>query len=155
MTTWLFQGNPSNYTLDEYLRANMKVTWHVNQQRFAREMGPGDEVYIWRSDGLRPGTAGVVAVGVLTGRPGDEQDDGLGTWLDKKPAASIPSVRVLLHEIRLTDEDGFLSKRALLTDSVLSQLLVIRMPRATNYRLSEEEAQQLSQLWRERGCAPE
>lgn len=155
MATWLFQGNPLNYTLDEYLRANMRVTWHVNQQRFAREMGLGDEVYIWRSDGLHPGTAGVVAVGALTSRPGDEQDDGLGTWLDKKPAASIPSVSILLREVRLTDEEGFLSKRALLADAALSQLLVIRMPRATNYRLTEEEAQQLSQLWRQRGRAPE
>lgn len=111
-------------------------------------------MYIWRSDGPRPGTGGVVAVGVLTSKPGDEQDDGLGTWLDKKPAASVPSVGILLRETRLTDDEGFLSKRLLLADPVLSQLLVIRMPRATNYKLSEEETQQLSRLWRQRARLP-
>jgi hypothetical protein len=56
-------------------------------------------------------------------------------------------VGVLLDDVRLTEQEGFLSKRALLGDPVLRNLGVIRMPRATNYRLSAEEAQRLSEVW--------
>ena len=151
MTAWLFQGNPQHYTLNSYLRDQKQVTWHVKQSRFATEMQPGDQVFIWRSDGGTPGSGGVVAVGVLTSRAGEVQDDGLGTWFDRKPEPAVPIVGVLLEEVRLTESEGFLPKRTLLDDPTLRNLGVLRMPRATNYRLSAEEAQHLVQLWGERG----
>jgi len=147
MTAWLFQGNPRHYTLDSYLRDQKQVTWHVNQSRYAADMQPGDQVFIWRSDGGTPGSGGVVALGVLTSRAGEVQDDGLGTWFDSKPGPAVPSVGVLLKEVRLTEKEGFLSKRALLQDPTLRDLGVIRMPRATNYQLSTEQARRLSELW--------
>jgi predicted RNA-binding protein with PUA-like domain len=147
MAAWLFQGNPQNYTLDTYLRENKQVTWRVRQQQYVNQMKKGDQVFLWRSDGGHPGTGGVVAVGVLTSEPGQDQDDGLGTWFQKKPEPSVPSVSVRLDEVRLTHSEGFLSKQTLLGDPVLCNLGVIRMPRATNYRLTEEEAEQLLSLW--------
>lgn len=147
MAVWLFQGNPKHYTFDSYLRSHKQVTWHVNQTRYAPEMQPGDRVFIWRSDGGVPGSGGVVAMGVLTTRAGEVQDDGWGTWFDNKPGPAVPSVGVLLDDVRLTEQEGFLSKRALLGDPVLRNLGVIRMPRATNYRISKDEADRLSGLW--------
>jgi len=154
MTAWLFQGNPQHYTLNSYLRDQKQVTWHVKQSRFAKEMQPGDQVFIWRSDGGTPGSGGVVAVGVLTSRAGEVQDDGLGTWFDMKPEPAVPSVGVLLDEVRLTESEGFLPKRLLRDDPVLRNLQVLRIPRPTNYRLSMEEAQRLSELWSQRGVRP-
>ena len=133
MTAWLFQGNPQHYTLNSYLRDQKQVTWHVKQSRFATEMQPGDQVFIWRSDGGAPGSGGVVAVGVLTSRAGEVQDDGLGTWFDMKPEPAVPSVGVLLDEVRLTESEGFLPKRLLRDDPVLRNLQVLRIPRPTNY----------------------
>jgi len=154
MTAWLFQGNPQHYTLNSYLRDHKQVTWHVKQSRFATEMQPGDQVFIWRSDGGTPGSGGVVAVGVLTSRAGEVQDDGLGTWFDMKPEPAVPSVGVLLDEVRLTESEGFLPKRLLRDDPVLRNLQVLRIPRPTNYRLSTEEAQRLSELWSQGGVRP-
>jgi predicted RNA-binding protein with PUA-like domain len=154
MTAWLFQGNPQHYTLNSYLRDQKQVTWHVKQSRFATEMQPGDQVFIWRSDGGTPGSGGVVAVGVLTSRAGEVKDDGLGTWFDMKPQPAVPSVGVLLDEVRLTESEGFLPKRLLRDDPVLRNLQVLRIPRPTNYRLSTEEAQALSELWCQRGVRP-
>lgn len=154
MTTWLFQGNPQHFTLNSYLRDQKQVTWHVKQSRFAKEMQPGDQVFIWRSDGGTPGSGGVVAVGVLTSRAGEVQDDGLGTWFDMKPEPAVPSVGVLLDEVRLTESEGFLPKRLLRDDPVLRNLQVLRIPRPTNYRLSMEEAQRLSELWSQRRVLP-
>lgn len=151
MTAWLFQGNPQHYTLNSYLRDQKQVTWHVNQHRYASEMQPGDQVFIWRADGGTPGSGGVVAVGALTTAAGGVQDDGLGTWFDRKPGPSVPSVGVVLEEVRLTEADGMLTKRVLLSDPLLCGLQVIRMPRATNYRLSAEEALRLAELWHVRG----
>lgn len=154
MTAWLFQGNPQHFTLNPYLRDHGQVTWHVKQSCYAAEMEPGDPVFIWRSDGGMPGTGGVVAIGVLTSRSGEVQDDGLGTWFDMKPGPAVPCVGVSLEEVRLTDDEGFLPKRVLLDNPTLGGLLVLHMPQATNYRLSTEEAQALTELWHQRGVAP-
>jgi hypothetical protein len=117
-------------------------------------MEPGDRVFIWRSDGGVPGSGGVVGIGVLTSRAAEVQDDGLGKWFDMKPGPAVPCVGVSLEEVRLTDDEGFLPKRVLLDDPMLQGLLVMRMPQATNYRLSTAEAQALAELWLQRRVGP-
>ena len=154
MTAWLFQGNPQHYTLNSYLRDHKQIMWHVKQSQYTTEMQPGDQVFIWRSDGGTPGSGGVVAVGVLTSRAGEVQDDGLGTWFDMKPVPAVPCVGVLLDEVRLTESEGFLPKRLLRDDPVLRNLQVFRMSRLTNYRLSTEEAQRLPELWSQQRVLP-
>jgi len=147
VAAWLFQGNPQNYSLDTYLREHKQVTWRVRQQQYVDQMKKGDLVFLWRSDGGHPGTGGVVAIGILESEPGQGQDDGLGTWFQKAPEPSVPSVRIRLDEVRLTRGEGFLSKQTLLGDPVLCRLAVIRMPRATNYVVTPEETERLLVLW--------
>ena len=147
MAAWLFQGNPQNYSLDTYLREHKQVTWHVRQQQYVDQMKTGDRAFVWRSDGGHPGTGGVVAIGILESDPGQGQDDGLGIWFQKEPEPSVPSVKIRLDEVRLTRGEGFLSKQTLLADPVLCHLAVIRMPRATNYVVTSEEAERLLGLW--------
>ena len=54
MTSWIFQGNPeTTFSVDEYISQRKTITWEVRQKHFKDEISVGDEVYIWRSDGLR------------------------------------------------------------------------------------------------------
>lgn len=67
MKHWLFQGNPDVFDVDSYVRTSNEFTWHVGQKHFAKDMQPGDQVFIWRASGKKKLEAGVVAEGVLIG----------------------------------------------------------------------------------------
>ena len=72
--TWIFQGNPDNFKINAYISENRHIWWTMNQSHFLDEVFIGDTVYIWRADGKRRGTGGIVARGVVDGepRPSDE-----------------------------------------------------------------------------------
>ena len=77
MSTWIFQGNPKLFHMDEYLsaRQHQQIVWSVRQKHFLRTISVGDEVYIWRADGRGKGTGGIVAKGMITSTPRDMLDD--------------------------------------------------------------------------------
>ena len=147
MTTWLFQGNPRNFAVDEYLRAHRDITWHVRQELLSGEMRRGDPVYIWRADGNIPGTGGIVAHGTLSGPVMMRPHDDVGMWIRNKPSVTIQTVLVRLDDVRLTVREGCLLRRELQADSILRNLRILRMPGLTNYKLLPVEAECLALLW--------
>lgn len=69
MNTWIFQGNPKHFDMDTYLTENKHITWSVRQKYLADQMQVGDIVFIWRSDGGKKGTGGMIAKSKVTKAP--------------------------------------------------------------------------------------
>jgi hypothetical protein len=67
MTTWIFQGNPNYFDITGYLRARTEIIWEARQK--SGLMAMGDTVYMWRADGGKPGTGGVIARGTIVTLP--------------------------------------------------------------------------------------
>lgn len=149
MPTWLFQGSPKDFpAFDDYLRDYTEISWHVRQKHAAEEMYPEDEVYIWRLDGNRPGTGGIVAHGILTTEAHIAQEEARGHWVSHQPGPTVPVVDITLDDVRLTPREGCLTRTALLQDAVLWKMRVVQSPHLTNYKLSFEEEERIATLWR-------
>jgi hypothetical protein len=149
MPTWLFQGSPKDFpAFDDYLRNYAEISWHVRQKRAAEEMYPDDEVYIWRLDGNRPGTSGIVAHGILTTEARAIPDEGKKSWVSHQPGPTVPSVDITLDDVRLIPEEGCLTRAALLQDAMLWNMHVVQSPHLTNYKLTPEEEERIATLWR-------
>ena len=79
--TWIFQGNPDEYDMDGYLASRpSQVVWLVT--RYAKDILPGDRVYLWRNQGKAKAVAGVIAEAIVTEAPQlrDEDAEGLPFW---------------------------------------------------------------------------
>ncbi len=150
MATWLFRGNPNDFDVDAYLRKHRDIVWYVHQRQLIPEMHIGDLVYIWRSEGSLPGTAGIVGRGILSGPVMVRSEDNVVVWLRKKPDASIPTVLIRLDDVRLTLRAGCLPRSEILQDEILRNLHAVSMPSVVNYRLSPAEETRLAQVWETR-----
>jgi hypothetical protein len=105
-------------------------------------------VYIWRLNGNRPGTGGIVAHGILMTEARLIMDESKKWWMSHQPNSMIPSVDITLDDVRLTPEEGCLTRTALLEDAVLWNMHVVQSPHLTNYKLTAEEEERIATLWR-------
>ena len=151
MTNWLFQGNPKTYQIDAYLSSHVgkQIVWAVNQRHYRHEMQGDDEVFIWRADGWRPGTGGVVGWGVIAVPPTMLPDDAPELWEHRAKAATALRVVITLKEVRLTAAAGMLTRAQIKTQPGLTDLAILRMAQHTNYRLEPEQAAILWAMWQE------
>ena len=110
MSTWIFQGNPKLFHMDEYLsaRQHRQIVWAIRQKYFIKDVTVGDEVYIWRSNGHNQGTGGIVARGTITSTPRDIPDDAPELWTEPEVSPLDSRVEILLDEVRLTKEQGMI-----------------------------------------------
>ncbi|UGB33158.1 HNH endonuclease [Metabacillus sp. B2-18] len=145
--TWIFQGNPRQFRINDYLRDNTSIMWSLNQEHFQNVINIGDTVYIWRSDGGQRGTGGIIAKGAVTGTP-VMNDDPSPYW--NNTDGQEMKIRVPIQiENRLLD-DVFINRQELLEHSTLYNLLILRMSNQTNYLISKEQAIILNKLWNEK-----
>lgn len=79
---WIFQGTPDLFDLDGYLRDHRRIVWRVRQH--AREIRPGDDVFIWRAQGKAKAEPGVVAHAVVASEVwnGPDSPESLEYWHD-------------------------------------------------------------------------
>jgi 5-methylcytosine-specific restriction enzyme A len=61
---WIFQGNPNVFDIDNYVQDNKFIWWSLRQEHFADEFNINDKVFLWKSDGGKKGTGGVVFVNI-------------------------------------------------------------------------------------------
>jgi hypothetical protein len=118
MTAWLFQ------TIDpgriEMIKAGHVEQWCV--RRYRREMQPSDTVFIWR--GGSPAVRGIRGWGRLVSAPYYTAEDR--------------TVHVAVrYEQRLAP---FIAATTLREHPILHTLPILHMPRATNFRLNDEQA---------------
>jgi len=148
MTSWIFQGNPKKFRIDEYLRNRQLITWGIKQTYFKDEISNGNEVFIWRADGDKPGSGGIVAKGEILSRPTEIKDDAPKLW--NKPPEKLIELRVIikLEEVRLGE--GMLKRVDLKEDPTASTMIILKFPKETNYKLEPLHAQYIKQLWEQR-----
>lgn len=137
MAYWLFQGNPKYYRILDGIRDFDEMPWLVT--RYAKEIAPGDGVLVWMA-GKEAGIYAIAEV-IEPAKPREELSDK-DYWIDPKRAegklqAKIRFLRKLLGQP--------LRRHELKHDAILKDLLVIRAPNSTNFRVTPEQ-------W-ERACA--
>lgn len=146
--SWIFQGNPKYFDIDEYLsRYPNLIYWRTptNQQ----EIQLGDRAYIWRAGAQ----SGVVAIGEIVELPiarskvkfPEALSDDL--WNRDRPDSNENVVGIKIDEIRLNEEDAMLSRAMLANDPVFQENRIIRAPQGTVFRATPQQAERLSSYW--------
>lgn len=137
---WLFQANPEYYDLNEELSGvniGDKNSWSVD--RYRSEMKPGDVALLWQSGQ----EAGVYAIGQLTDEPREYDWQPTQEEIEESPYLKAG----WLVEFEYTDIlEKPLSRSVLKQHPLLSQMQVIKMPRATVFRVSQEEWRELRKM---------
>jgi hypothetical protein len=142
MAYWLFQGNPKYYRVLEAIKELEAIPWLVT--RYANNIAPGDGVIIW----LSGSQGGIYATAEVI-----EPAQFLTEIPDKK--YWVDSTRALGKQqaiIKFTNKflESPLLKNQLQEDSVLKNLLVLRAPNSTNFKVSSEEWEQVQKLIQEK-----
>lgn len=146
MKTWIFQGNPNRFKVDEYLRENKDIVWSIRQEHYVKDIQIGDTVYIWRSEAGKRGYGGVVARATVTGLPVSRKDATSDYWVTPSDANEVLP-RVQMHVEELALESNHLNREFLKSNPTLSNLLILKMSKNTNYLLSAIQAEELLQQW--------
>ncbi len=147
MAHWIFQGNPKRFTIDQtkypnvhdindYVAEGKVIDWNIRQKHFLNDIKTGDQVFIWRSDGEERDSGGIIALTKVVTDPIYREGE-------------IPSVRLKVKESRPTKSDGMLFRHMLRELPETRNLLVIRAPQMTNYKLTNEEFNDVYQYWNE------
>jgi 5-methylcytosine-specific restriction enzyme B len=145
MPHWIFQGNPQRFTIDNekyphlhdinnYVKEGKVIDWNIRQKHHVQDVKIGDQVFIWRSDGEEKNSGGVIALAEIISEPSLGDDN-------------VHSVELRIQECRLTAEEGMLPRYELKEVPETSQLLIIRAPQSTNYKLTEDEFSYLKYYW--------
>jgi hypothetical protein len=164
MSAWIFQGNPMRFDVDAYLweaaKGSGDITWTVPDS--ARDqIRVGDLAFMWRSDGRKRGSGGLVAVGKVRSAPALSLGDKRPLYDYDEPGASKERqektremaegihlrVRIHLDEIRLLPEKGMLDRLELEADSRLGQLQILRFRAVTLSPLTDVQAGLLLRRW--------
>jgi len=141
MAYWLFQGNPKYYRIIDGIRDFEQMPWLVT--RYTKDIAPGDGVLVWVSGK----EAGIYALAEVT-----EPAQVLNQLPDRKYWADASrAVDKAQAIIRFTSKllERPLLKTNLLQDPLLKNLLVIRAPNATNFKVTPEEWQRVRELLKE------
>jgi 5-methylcytosine-specific restriction enzyme A len=148
MTTWIFQGNPKDFQVDEYLRTRRDIVWAIRQEHLIEDISIDDVIYIWRSVGDNPHSGGIVAKGKIKSLPStDISEDAPELWLEEEPK-QFSRVKIYLEDVRLTGVKGMINRDYILEDPILSNLLIIGNPIMTNYKLTKEHTEKINQWWK-------
>ncbi|WP_332699325.1 AAA family ATPase [Halalkalibacter lacteus] len=145
MSYWIFQGNPKRFTIDKdkypdlhdidsYVEKGKVIDWSVRQKHHVKDIQIGDQVFIWRSDGEEKNSGGVIALTEVVTEPILKDND-------------VPAVELKVKESRLTAAEGMLLRQQLKELPETKQLLILRAPQMTNYKLTEEEFTYLLDYW--------
>jgi predicted RNA-binding protein with PUA-like domain len=141
--TWIFQGKPEIWDVVAGVNQLEEFNWGVRQ--FADEIDEGDSVYIWVSG--RNG--GIVALARVISKPEYHADCAaeLELYPDGPPQKfQGKQLRVYLKIVRPLR----IARAELVNHPILGDLSILQMPRATNFKVTPEQARRLELLANER-----
>ncbi|MBQ99282.1 MAG: hypothetical protein CMO60_00290 [Verrucomicrobiales bacterium] len=148
--TWIFQANPTIFKISSYLLSQLDdITWGVN--RYHSEIAPGDTVYFWRSSGQGKWRSGIIGRGVVTDTPHERvlrPEENRFRTSDYTPVGDS-MMGVLIDELRALPPGLIIDRELIKATPETSDLLILRQPTQTNYRVSSQEADALEVLWAE------
>jgi hypothetical protein len=113
------------------------------------EIRIGDQIVIWRAGKL----AGAIAIGRITELPTENRNvkfpDALGNdlWRLEVDEPSVIKAGVSINDVRLSIEDGMVSRKVLKDHPILQNNRIITNPQGTVFRLSTEEFNQFRIIW--------
>lgn len=138
MDYWLFQGNPKYYRILDAIKDLDEMPWLVS--RYGKNMKIGDGVLVW----MAGADAGIYAIAQITSLPQilteipDRQ-----YWIDPQRINNKNQVMIRFQR-KLIEQP--LKRHELKDDSILKNLLVLRAPNSTNFKVKTEEWQRVQQL---------
>ncbi|MBP1947127.1 AAA family ATPase [Virgibacillus litoralis] len=132
MKHWIFQGNPKQFNIDEYILDNKVVSWSIRQKQFVDKVNIGDKVFLWRSDGGKKNTGGIIAHAEVISDVFEEDEY---------------KVELKIEEYRLTNNNGMLLRHHLKVIPETMNLQIIKIATGTNFLLGEGEYQRILKLW--------
>ena len=145
---WIFQCNPNRFDVDDYLsRDTQLIYWRTN--RYVKDISVGDTVFVWRAGP----DAGAVAIGhvveVPTPARNVQHPEALGEdlWVADEADPDELKTGIQLDEIRLSLEEGMVSRNEAKEYSTFSSSAIITVPNGTVFRLSSNELRDLEHLW--------
>ena len=144
---FVFQGNPNKFDIDDYLTRYPNIYWSV--PRLGREIRIGDQIFIWRSGA----SAGAVALGRITDLPTEIRNinypEALGNdlWRSGLDEPTTIKAGISIDEVRLSIEDGMVTREVCKNDPILKQNAIITNPQGTVFRLSDDEFTRFYELW--------
>lgn len=142
--TWIFQGSPKLFRMEDYLRSRREFSWTVNQH--ANDIQIGDRVYLWRSGD----DAGILAVAEATSLASVQPDDFTEFWI-KPPEDNAGKQRVRLRMLELRVDQPLLKAEV---RKVLPDLRIITAPLGTNFAVTPQQDAVIRQLLAGQAAAP-
>lgn len=137
---WLFQANPKYHDLVTEL-ANMQVGdtdgWSVD--RYRAEMKAGDVAILWQSGPA----AGIYAIGELIGEPHKYDWEPSQKEIEEQPY--LKAGWAVEYKYKTILKQPLLRER-IKTHPILSQMQIIKMPRATVFRVTPTEWRELTKM---------
>ncbi len=141
MAYWLFQGNPKYYRVLDGIRDFEQMPWLVT--RYGKDIATSDGVLVWVS-GKEAGIYAIAEViepaQVLSKLPDRKY------WADASRATGKQQA-IIEFTSKLLDRP--LLKTIVLKELLLKNLLVIRAPNSTNFKVTPEEWQRVHELLEE------
>ncbi|OBZ10928.1 EVE domain-containing protein [Bacillus sp. FJAT-26390] len=145
LNTWIFQVNPKKFNIDAYLSDRKNIFLPVNQKHFIDKLQIGDEVFIWRADGGKKGTGGIIARTIVIGSPEEYEDDLTDMQYAEEGLQMFIHIPLEVHETKIYQ--GFIQRTVLLEHDELCNLRILKMANETNYLLDKRHAELLRQIW--------
>jgi hypothetical protein len=151
MNTWIFQADPGQFRIDDFLATSPEMClWRASQTQ--SKMRVGDAVYLWRSiGGGDRSRAGVVAKAAISapvaGMRGDTPSNEF--WLDRSDADNMFD-RVA---IRFTCTNRRIAYDDLKSDPILCGTTIVKAGIGTNFLLKVDHAKRLEAIWSKCGEA--
>jgi EVE domain len=154
MRTWIFQAHPGQFDIDRFLAAPPhECKWLVS--RYESEIEVSDRVFIWRAIGNGDRSlAGIIAEAEITERAIPQSDDSTSRdfWFDWSEATRIDN-RAVIRFVRVAAQGQHLVRADIMADPMLSQMDIVKVSNATNFKVSDQEASRLQSLWAKAGSS--
>lgn len=146
MSTWIFQGNPERFNVNDYLLDNDEIWWSIRQKHLADKIAIGDEVFVWRSDGGERGSGGIVArtIALTTPEQYVNDEEAANYWYEDVSNDSYLAVKLQVIEVDVIEG---LNRLELAEHPKLQNLMILRLKQNTNYLVEDGLASYLRQLW--------
>lgn len=142
MAYWLFQSNPKYFRILDAINDLDDIDFVVS--RYDTQMSLGDDVIIW----LSGQDSGIYALAKIIETPRIIQNSfrHLDYWIDKEQLEKNNWQKFLTLKFTEKLLDHPLLKTELKKDDLLKDLMIIRQPQSSNYRVTREEWEKILEL---------
>lgn len=150
--SWIYQGNPKNFDIDQYISTHQFIYWYSPLHK--NEIKVGDTSLIWRSGE----SAGLIAVGKVVEQPTNIASVNFPEltaehlWYKAQNIDESKNTKVGMEifEARINKQDGMLDRESLKLIPRIKSHRIITNPIGTVFRIEEELKDILIELWSNR-----